>query len=59
MIHKVIVNCAITGAIHVPSISPYLPIKPEQFAAEAIATVETGTTPVHLHVRKPYNRITF
>ena len=49
---KVVISCAITGAIHVPSMSPYLPITPKQIAEEAIAAAEAGSSAVHLHVRQ-------
>ena len=52
---KVVISCAITGAIHVPSMSPYLPITPKQIAEEAIAAAEAGSSAVHLHVRDPEN----
>jgi uncharacterized protein (DUF849 family) len=52
---KVIINCAITGSIHVPSLSPYLPITPEQITAEAVASCEAGAATVHLHARDPQN----
>ena len=55
MSHKVIINCAVTGAIHVPSLSPYLPITPAQIAAEAVAAAEAGAATVHLHARDPQN----
>ena len=50
---KVIINCAVTGAIHVPSQSHYLPITPDQISAEAIAAANSGAGTVHLHVRDP------
>ena len=50
---KVIINCAVTGSVHVPSMSEYLPITPEQIAAEAIEAAAAGATTVHLHVRDP------
>lgn len=50
---KVIVSCAVTGAIHVPTMSPHLPITPEEIASEAIAAAEAGATIVHIHVRDP------
>jgi 3,5-dioxohexanoate:acetyl-CoA acetone transferase len=50
---KVIVSCAVTGSIHVPSISPYLPITPEQIAAGAIGAAKAGAAVVHLHARDP------
>ncbi|SOY68853.1 conserved hypothetical protein [Cupriavidus taiwanensis] len=52
---KVIVTCAVTGAIHTPTMSPYLPITAEQIAREAIAASEAGASIVHLHARKPEN----
>jgi uncharacterized protein (DUF849 family) len=51
MTGKVIINCAITGSIQVPSMSPYLPITPKQIAQEAIAAAEAGAATVHLHAR--------
>ena len=53
MANQVIINCAVTGAIHVPSLSPYLPITPEQIAKEAIGAAEAGAATVHLHARNP------
>lgn len=50
---KVIVTCAITGSIHTPSMSPYLPITPQQIADEAVAAAEAGAAIVHLHARDP------
>jgi len=50
---KVIITCAITGAAHTPSMSPYLPITPEQIADEAVAAAEAGAAMVHLHAREP------
>ena len=53
MADKVIINCAVTGSIHVPSLSPYLPITPKQIAQEAIAAAKAGASTVHLHARDP------
>jgi uncharacterized protein (DUF849 family) len=50
---KVIVTCAITGSIHTPSMSPHLPITPEQIARESIAAAQAGASVVHLHARDP------
>jgi uncharacterized protein (DUF849 family) len=50
---RVIISCAVTGSIHVPSMSPYLPITPEQIAREAIAARKAGAASVHLHARDP------
>ncbi len=50
---KVIITCAVTGAIHTPSMSPYLPVTPEQIADAAIGAAEAGAAIVHLHARDP------
>ena len=50
---KVIISAAITGAVHTPSMSPYLPITPQQLADEAVAACEAGAAIVHVHVRDP------
>jgi len=50
---KVIITCAITGSIHTPTMSPYLPITPEQIAAESIAAAKAGAAIIHLHARDP------
>ena len=52
---KVIITCAVTGAIHTPSMSPYLPITGDQVAASAIAAAEAGAAILHLHARDPSN----
>jgi len=51
--NKVIITCAITGAIHTPSMSPYLPITPDQIVDAAIGAAEAGAAIVHLHARNP------
>ena len=48
-----IITCAPTGAIHTPSMSPYLPITPGEIATAAIGAAEAGAAVVHLHVRDP------
>lgn len=50
---KVIVTAAITGGIHTPSMSPYLPITPQQIADEAVRVYEAGGAVAHIHVRNP------
>jgi uncharacterized protein (DUF849 family) len=50
---QVIITCAITGAIHTPSMSPYLPITPTQITAESVAAAEAGAAMIHLHARDP------
>ena len=52
---KVIVTCAVTGAVHVPSQSPYLPLTPEQITENAIGAAEAGAAILHLHARNPEN----
>ena len=51
--HKVIITCAVTGAIHTPSMSPHLPITPKEIADAAVAAAEAGAAIVHLHARDP------
>jgi uncharacterized protein (DUF849 family) len=48
---KVIITCAVTGSIHTPTMTPYLPITPDQIAADSIAAAEAGAAIVHLHAR--------
>jgi uncharacterized protein (DUF849 family) len=55
MARKVIITCAVTGAIHTPSMSPHLPITPEEIAEAAIGAAEAGAAIVHLHARDPQN----
>ncbi len=50
---KVIISCAVTGAIHTPSMSGALPITPEQIAAASIEAAEAGAAIIHLHARNP------
>lgn len=50
---KVIITCAITGAIHTPSMTPYLPVTPDEIARSAIDAAEAGATILHLHARNP------
>lgn len=50
---KVIITCAVTGSIHTPSMSPYLPITPEDIARESIAAAKAGASILHLHARDP------
>ncbi|MDG2315634.1 MAG: 3-keto-5-aminohexanoate cleavage protein [Gammaproteobacteria bacterium] len=51
--NKIIITCAITGSIHTPSMSPYLPVSPEEIAEAGIAAVEAGASILHLHARDP------
>ncbi len=50
---KVIISCAVTGAIHTPSMSPYLPVSAEEIAEASIAAAQAGAAIIHLHSRDP------
>ncbi|HEX4986023.1 MAG TPA: 3-keto-5-aminohexanoate cleavage protein [Burkholderiales bacterium] len=53
MTRKVIITCAVTGSIHTPSMSPHLPITPDEIAEGAIGAAKAGAAVVHLHAREP------
>ncbi len=53
MPEKIIISCAVTGAIHTPSMSPALPVTPAEIADAAIGAAEAGAAIVHLHARNP------
>ena len=53
MASKVIISCAITGSIHTPSMSPYLPVTAAEIAESALGAAEAGAAIVHLHARNP------
>jgi len=53
MASKVIITCAVTGSIHTPSMSPYLPITPDEIAEAAIGAAKAGAAVVHMHAREP------
>jgi uncharacterized protein (DUF849 family) len=53
MSNKVIISCAITGAMHTPTMSDALPTTPAQIAAQSIAAADAGAAIIHLHARKP------
>ncbi len=50
---KVIISCAVTGSIHTPSMSPHLPVTPDEIAEQAIAAAQAGAAILHLHARDP------
>lgn len=52
---KIIINCAVTGAIHIPTQSPYLPISPQHIIDEAVKAAAAGAGSIHIHVRNPSN----
>jgi uncharacterized protein (DUF849 family) len=53
MANKVIISVAITGGIHTPTMSPHLPITPDQIAEHSIAAAQAGASIIHLHARDP------
>jgi uncharacterized protein (DUF849 family) len=50
---KVIITCAVTGSIHTPTMTPYLPITPDEIAEQSIGAAEAGAAIIHLHARNP------
>jgi uncharacterized protein (DUF849 family) len=50
---KVIITCAVTGSVHTPSMTPHLPITPDDIARESIEAAEAGAAIIHLHARDP------
>lgn len=50
---KVIITCAVTGSVHTPSMSEYLPVTAEEIADSAVEAAEAGAAVIHLHARDP------
>src|SRR4051812_7354787 len=50
---KVIITCAVTGAIHTPSMSEHLPITPDEITEQALGAAAAGASILHLHARNP------
>lgn len=50
---KVVISCAVTGSVHTPTMSAYLPVTPDQIATSAIEAAEAGASILHLHARDP------
>ena len=50
---KVIITCAVTGSIHTPSMSPHLPVTPQEISDAAVGAAEAGAAIIHLHARDP------
>ncbi|MVO18633.1 3-keto-5-aminohexanoate cleavage protein [Parasedimentitalea huanghaiensis] len=50
---KILISCAITGSIHTPSMSPYLPITPDEIIEHGLGAAEAGASVLHLHARNP------
>ncbi len=53
MSQKVIITCAVTGSIHTPTMSPYLPITPDDIVEASVGAAEAGAAIIHLHARDP------
>ncbi|MGB3424833.1 MAG: 3-keto-5-aminohexanoate cleavage protein [Castellaniella sp.] len=52
--NKVVITCAVTGAIHTPSMSPHLPITPEEIIEASVEAAAAGAAVIHLHARDPH-----
>ncbi|MBN9887633.1 3-keto-5-aminohexanoate cleavage protein [Salipiger abyssi] len=50
---KIVITCALTGSIHTPSMSPYLPVSADEMVAQGVAAAEAGAAILHLHARDP------
>ena len=50
---KVIITCAVTGSIHTPTMSPHLPITPNEIVDASVGAAEAGAAIIHLHARDP------
>ena len=53
MSQKVIITCAVTGSIHTPTMSPHLPVTPDEIVAASVGAAEAGAAIIHLHARDP------
>lgn len=53
MARKIIITCAVTGSIHTPTMSPHLPVTPEDIARESVEAAQAGAAVIHLHARHP------
>ena len=53
MPNKVVITCAVTGSIHTPSMSPHLPVTPDQIVAAAVGAADAGAAVIHLPARAP------
>src|SRR5260370_2091634 len=51
--NKVVITCAVTGSIHTPTMTPYLPLTPDEVAQQSIEAAEAGAAILHLHARGP------
>ena len=55
MDNKIIITAAVTGSVHIPTMSDYLPITPDQIVEDAVKAHEAGAAIAHIHVRNPEN----
>lgn len=55
MTNNIIITCAVTGGLHTPTMTPYLPITPDEIATAAIEAADAGAAIIHLHARNPDN----
>lgn len=55
MKNKRIITCAVTGSVHIPTMSDYLPITPQQIAENALGAAKAGAAVIHIHARHPEN----
>ena len=53
MPEKVIITCAVTGGVHTPTMSPHIPLTPDEIVKDSIAAAEAGASILHLHARNP------
>jgi uncharacterized protein (DUF849 family) len=53
MARKIIITCAVTGSIHTPTMSPYLPVTADEIARDSIEAAQAGAAIIHLHARDP------
>ena len=52
---KIIITCAVTGSIHTPTMSPFLPLTADEITRDSIAAAQAGAAIIHLHARDPQN----
>ncbi|MEI9997533.1 MAG: 3-keto-5-aminohexanoate cleavage protein [Rhizomicrobium sp.] len=50
---KVIITCAVTGSVHTPSMSPHLPVTPDEIVQQSVEAAQAGASIIHLHARDP------
>jgi uncharacterized protein (DUF849 family) len=53
MARKIIITCAVTGSIHTPTMSPYLPLTADEIVRDSVEAAKAGAAIIHLHARNP------